>query len=491
MHIIGRSEDGAPIHTTAVQRKGLPIRKIAIDLPRDSEPQDGTGRQDYMPSFSITKVPMGKYDHLTKAKEPEDLPWDNDISIAKKAKQVDFAFDNDASYNPFEEYNENIFAEDEGDPNFSIPAASRPGESTITLEERHAFESIFSDIYARTQAGTFNSSGKAAARAAQAKVDPENAKRRLAEIMNDAGEHAAADGALGSMSDLKSYPQALRAVAAQALGLTGKKPIKVTKKAEKIMTSQDDMRTKERLRVEALLHEAKSDVELWRVMEAEVFSMIPRLGLEDGKSRAPFKVKRGRKSAKQIAEEEAASKELALEEPKLDMATYSPLYPHLLLFALRLLSTAFSKPSSLVLNVLPRIKSLGLASHILGASTPFYNELMRVHYYTFDDFKGVSRLLNEMLNSGMEMNEETYGVVTDILKVKGRVGRDEGGGESALGRLYSMPQYFGGGGSNGFLGWRRAIGRDLEAKGIQIVELERKKMLASREEARLLEDHLA
>lgn len=542
-----RSSSDAPKPRRAASPRGGGglIRKVSVALPRDSEPQDGTGgfrinkvvgnrkinvaepRDSEDGRFKISKFTVdggeGKYRRLekkaAKSSEPEDVPWESSgsASITKKTPLavVDDSFgysgENGGEYNPFD--SDNLFAEDEGEMDFSIPAATAPGESTITLEERHTFEAIFEDIYKRTQAGTMNASGKAQARELQAKkIDPSAAKQKLATILND-GKPAqeVEEQSHGSMADLKSYPQALRAVAAQALGLT-KKPGasgKAPKVTKKVATAQDLERTKERERIEKLLVNAPSDIALWAVMEKEVFSLIPRLGLgvEAEKSAGPTIRDRRTRKGKLLAAEAAvdASKQAEArseaapsstpdadaEQPKkLEMAVYSPLYPSLLLRSLQLLNSGFQKSSPLTLNVLPRIKSLGLASHILGASTPFYNELMRVYYYTYSDFKGVAKLLLEMLNSGQEMDQDTHKVVMEIVRMQARLGKarmlvearargmepplgvtlgDKAGISEGLRRLYEMPMFLGKGkvgkgrGREGvFLGWERAIKRDLE-----------------------------
>ena len=141
--------DSARQRRTAHAR--APIRKVGVKLPRDSEPQDGSDIQ----RFTISKLPVsggeGKYRRLEKKasksslNDPEDVPWESSgAAVVKKRIPAvvddsfgDFGAD-EMGYNPFD--GEAMFAEDEGEPDFSIPAASAPGESTITLEERHTFE---------------------------------------------------------------------------------------------------------------------------------------------------------------------------------------------------------------------------------------------------------------------------------------------------------------------------------------------------------------
>ena len=67
--------------------------------------------------------------------------------------------------------------------------------------------------------------------------------------------------------------------------------------------------------------------------------------------------------------------------------------------------------SPLTLAILPRIKQLGLVSYVLGASTPFYNGLMRVHFYRYGDITPMLDLLEEMRYAGLYMDATSLGLV--------------------------------------------------------------------------------
>jgi hypothetical protein len=126
------------------------------------------------------------------------------------------------------------------------------------------------------------------------------------------------------------------------------------------------------------------------------------------------------------------------------------------LLGLRLLDRSFAKPSPLVLNVLPRIKSLGIVSHVLGASTAFYNELLRIYWIRYDDFLGVSKLLNEMEQAGLEFDEETLNIVNEIYHAQLKVRKGDRG--SVLQALWSMPEFAPG----KFRGWKEKIQASVE-----------------------------
>jgi hypothetical protein len=213
-----------------------------------------------------------------------------------------------------------------------------------------------------------------------------------------------------------------------------------------------------------LMKNAKSDFELWEIMEKEVFTLIAKLGLEDAPraqdaavpQRAKNKKKGGKKSTIEAVLEEALSKpsQSLVSEPDngvSPLSLYGPLYPSYLLLGLRLFDRGFAKPSPLALSILPRIKSLGFISHVLGASTQFHNELLRIYRYQQDDFRGMFNLLTEMEHSALEVDEETLEIVLDVMRTQSSVRRGEKG--SAIRALWSMPEFM----PNKFRVWRDSI----------------------------------
>ncbi|KIW89489.1 uncharacterized protein Z519_09645 [Cladophialophora bantiana CBS 173.52] len=88
-------------------------------------------------------------------------------------------------------------------------------------------------------------------------------------------------------------------------------------------------------------------------------------------------------------------------------------YPASLLLALRLYISLYpSSPHPLLL--LPRIRSLGTTSYVLGASPQFYNSLMSLVWLTRSSLREVDGLLAEMERGGVEMDEGTYAVLGRI-----------------------------------------------------------------------------
>ena len=89
------------------------------------------------------------------------------------------------------------------------------------------------------------------------------------------------------------------------------------------------------------------------------------------------------------------------------------IYPASLLLALRLYITHFpTSPYPFLL--LPRIRSLGTTSYVLGASPQFYNSLLSLVWMVRSSLREVDALLGEMERGGVEMDEGTYKVLGGI-----------------------------------------------------------------------------
>jgi hypothetical protein len=232
-----------------------------------------------------------------------------------------------------------------------------------------------------------------------------------------------------------------------------------TKEEEEVLDSDqlEELRKPIRESVEVKMRAAKTDFDLWAVMEAEVFPLISRLGLEgtEQKETPPKKrVKKAKvpKPAKTLKTEPgklalpSEKEQIPQFEPIVHegqvvspLAFYGPLYPSYLLLGLRILDRSFAKPSPLTLSILPKIKSLGLISHVLGASTQLYNELLIIYWYRYDDFRGAINLLSEIEQSGLNFNKETLEIVEDIRNMQIRILRGDRG--ETLKALWSLPEF--------------------------------------------------
>ncbi|PQE24607.1 NADh:flavin oxidoreductase NADh oxidase protein [Rutstroemia sp. NJR-2017a BVV2] len=316
-------------------------------------------------------------------------------------------------------------------------------ESTITDSERHAFHKIFSDIFKRSQSGTISDSLES-----RTPVDLENAKSRLDNILGDAlssPSHTLREKQIA----VNKYPPALRAAAARAVGLYPQEDKTEDKPdASSSLDKLENDREIERERVEGLLRGAKTDFDLWEVLEREVFPLVGKMGLQENAPPEPKPIKpRGKNSTNPKYDKSRGYKNLHEDLPPFQkqpqelpqLALYGPLYPSYLLLSLRLLDRSFARSSPLALSLLPRIKSLGLISHVLGASTALYNELIQIYWFRHEDVLSCLDLLHEMEDAGLDLNKETYDIVTDIVRMR-HIMRKGDMGESVRVR-FLMPDF--------------------------------------------------
>jgi hypothetical protein len=162
-------------------------------------------------------------------------------------------------------------------------------------------------------------------------------------------------------------------------------------------------RLAELARVENKLRAAKTDFELWAVLEKEVFSLAKKVEREARKARGGSKQLRG--GALGLPEDPEQNIPI--------LAIAGPNYPHTLLLAMRLLKHDFHAPA-LCLTLFQHVKALGLSSYVLGASAALYNEILDVKWRQYHDLAGVVELLTEMQKNGVEFNDETEGVLAAI-----------------------------------------------------------------------------
>ncbi|KAI1411615.1 hypothetical protein F5Y13DRAFT_165370 [Hypoxylon sp. FL1857] len=354
----------------------------------------------------------------------------------------------------------------------SEPPAPR---GTITPSERQIFERIFADIKARGLKPAFRDDSPSAA-----------ATRSTMLIMNQAAQDAGqarpatvtapallAGAARDRNKALLRFPPELRPAASRALGAiqtsakalpSGGDEIAYDEASINADASGDEgwttaphlisrtveleaKRYPERSRVEGLITAAKTDFELWDVLEKEVFTMPSKLGL-DGTTPEPKKKKQAAKAPGKGKEETAENKNGTKDEAsesytppqKLSLYIHGPLYPAYLLLALRRLDTAFHAPSPLAFSVLPRIKELGLESYVLGVSTPFYNELLRIYWNRRGDLSGMLDLLEEMRHCGLYFDTQTASILNHVDSTVSTLANKKESG--SFGRaIMTMPEY--------------------------------------------------
>ncbi|KAG0644928.1 hypothetical protein D0Z07_9379 [Hyphodiscus hymeniophilus] len=439
-------QDETTTATLRQEKTGPTIRRTTImrTQPRFS----GGHKRDHDGSPDLESVPQSSilrrvYD--SEGDQRLDVPWDT-------AEVTETGFDGIETHNFYDMEDDFLDDEDQMDAWTRHTDPSQDRKTTITATERSAFEAIFKNIRNKTanahKYGGLDGQGPSPAARLRA-------RERLEGLMGKSMIERFPKTRDEMETVVNRYPPSLRALAAKAVGLDyDEAHFEETAKQEEVMDNDqlEVLRQPIREAVEARMRAAATDAELWDVLEEEVFPLIEKLGLE--KAGEEKRVKRPGRTKRPIAPELKAQKVVLPPEHKQTvqfepivhmgqevspLAFYGPLYPSYLLLGLRLLDRSFSRPSPLTLSILPKIKSLGLISHVLGASTQLYNELLIVHWYQHDDFRGVYNLLTEMEEHGLPFNKETSDIVRDIIRMQARILRGDRG--PTLKELWSLPEF--------------------------------------------------
>ena len=185
------------------------------------------------------------------------------------------------------------------------------------------------------------------------------------------------------------------------------------------------------------LEAAKTDVEIWNILDQELFSIVRSFNarLQEEQSllskKSKQKVNKSRPKESQehapMYSQEAGSDPdpstkrdvTAMDHSHASLTTNEMLaiiqdnYAQLNLMALRLWRQRFAMtPYSL--QILPHIKSLGNLSYVLGASTGMYNEILFVKWTQYHDLHGLADLILEMINQGLGANQLTFQLLSSI-----------------------------------------------------------------------------
>ncbi|OCK81225.1 hypothetical protein K432DRAFT_381526 [Lepidopterella palustris CBS 459.81] len=274
-------------------------------------------------------------------------------------------------------------------------------KSTITETEREMFQKLFNSIVLDPPAQPPS-------------VDEEGDDRSVESVFGEvmASEEKRGRGAVAPVQ--KSKPETLRQLAsAVARPMTKCKSEAGARKTEAHDDRINSLQVEQYEKVTGLMRAAKTDVELWNVLEKEVFSVIRDLDLDGTMAAtAPKKTKKTKKAKTDQAAEATESPADGLSK-QTRLAIIGPNYPSFIVVAVRQLRQEF--PSSLLpLRIIPSIKSLGRGSYVLGASTVLYNEIIAFLWLSFMDLHTVEELLQDMDNGGIAFDINTLELLDSI-----------------------------------------------------------------------------
>ena len=183
--------------------------------------------------------------------------------------------------------------------------------------------------------------------------------------------------------------------------------------------------------VMGMLDSANSDVEIWQVLEQEVFSLINHLNehvrvIQRSEKLHSAKVRKIDAEGKEGADVKLEKGDITKQKTKSDKLTRTTAIPinNLLLIlhrnyadyclhALRLFrrNHPLSSYGPLVFST---IKRRGPMSYVLGMSTDIYNEILFLQWTQYSDLHGMADTIEEMLNQGIEYNEVTMALIRGI-----------------------------------------------------------------------------
>ena len=177
-----------------------------------------------------------------------------------------------------------------------------------------------------------------------------------------------------------------------------------------------------RTKIERMLQGAETDLEVWQVLEKEVFSLVHELNArieatEKGKRKRKGPRSRNNYSLSTNGEEGMISMTPASLQPTVLLSILQTEYPQYLLHACRLRRQAYpSSPYSL--NFLPAVRRLGPVSYVLGASTALFNENLLLLWNQESNLRAMADLLDEMDKQGVESNEITIKFLKGVLRLR-------------------------------------------------------------------------
>lgn len=162
----------------------------------------------------------------------------------------------------------------------------------------------------------------------------------------------------------------------------------------------NDMRKGEFRRIASLLAAARTDVEMWSVLQKEVLQPIATLDLDNPTN-------------ERIGTAKSASAKDAIEAH--DREVIMSNFPWILNNAWKTLRRNFPS-SGLVLAIIPTIRHMGPSVYALGASTNLYNKAIAYSFAKLTDVDRVVDLLEEMEKEVLEPDEATLTLLDTIMK---------------------------------------------------------------------------
>ncbi|GAB7357119.1 hypothetical protein MBLNU459_g7920t1 [Dothideomycetes sp. NU459] len=263
----------------------------------------------------------------------------------------------------------------------------------MTDSERKAFSRLQNLGGQKTQSG-------------QATKKPRTASSRtsfmsLDDVLNEAIANVKAESPSGNVEAEPLVAQGTGAERPDAHSRVQRKPRKDGKNAR---VDLNQIRQDEIVRIDTLMKNASTDLELWKVLQKEVLDPVRALKLDDDTHIKSDGTGDGRRThAKPVNRE-----------------TVMPIFPVLLTRASENLGTVFPA-SSLVFSIIPEIQRMGPSAYALGASARLFNHSMALSFQKYTDPDAVIELLEEMEKQFIEPSRATLRLLSNIMFTRKKV----------------------------------------------------------------------
>lgn len=186
-------------------------------------------------------------------------------------------------------------------------------------------------------------------------------------------------------------------------------------KAAKLKAVQEQ----ERARIRELVENAKTDQELWKILEKEVFQPVSDLDLDNVKQKRRKKKRNSPPSPDKptfptsptTTPYDPLARDISPTDPKVLFHNYSS---HIAVAANVLLWHFPTSP--LIFSILPFLRSQGRSSYALGATVALYTFVIRATWRQNASYSQICSLLQEMDNSGIEFDMRMLDLLDVIRK---------------------------------------------------------------------------
>lgn len=178
--------------------------------------------------------------------------------------------------------------------------------------------------------------------------------------------------------------------------------------------------------IRKLIEEQRTDMDVWNVLQNEVFKPLEALDLDGNQDRkqqkdaqdsspqaGTTKVKSNADSTTKAGKKKAASQPEPLSTTNPEVLVYS--LPQIMVFTLEHIHTKYPA-SPLCLSLLPHLRRLSRTAHLLSLTPALYAAVLRITWTRTNSPHRIVAILQEMETEGVELERAVLASLTKILE---------------------------------------------------------------------------